>query len=280
MGRFDGMVVLVTGAARGQGRAHCVRFAAEGADVVALDVCRSLSDKITYAPATMADLQETAELVRGKGGRIVTAEVDVRDYSALREAVDAAVAQFGPVRVAIANAGVISYARLDNLAEEEWDVVVDTNLKGSWNTIRAITPSMIEAGQGGSIILISSTAGIRGQLPYAHYVASKWGVVGLMRAAANELGREGIRVNAVNPGAVRTQMGEDPSIPTVVALEPLMHVPGGTVLDTSRYPDSVPGDGRMQPGDISDAVLFLASEQARYITGTTMIVDAGQTNRP
>jgi SDR family mycofactocin-dependent oxidoreductase len=267
MGRVDGKVALITGAARGQGRSHAVRLAEEGADVVVTDVCHDISDALPYPLATKEELEETAELVRATGRRCVAVEADVRFFAEIRSAVDAATSEFGRLDVVVANAGVMSSGRAWELSEEAWDVVVDVNLKGAWNTVRAAAPGMIDAGDGGSVIITSSAAGIRGHVPYAHYVASKHGVVGLMKALSNELAPHRIRVNTVHPTGVSDtgiSVGE----------------PGEELAEREPLAAMNPLAPYVEPRDVSNAVLFLASDEARYVTGLQFTVDAGSTNKP
>src|SRR5690606_18795986 len=205
MGTLDGKVALITGAARGQGRAHAARLAAAGADIIAVDRCASIPE-VPWPLASPDDLRETAALVESHGRRCLTQVADVRDTRQMEAAIAAGLEAFGHIDIVVANAGAGSYARAWELTEAEWDTVVDTNLKGAWLTCRAVIPSMIERGAGGSLILISSTAGLRPYANMAHYVAAKHGVVGLMRALALELGPHRIRVNAVHPTSVDTGM--------------------------------------------------------------------------
>lgn len=270
-GRVEGKVALVTGAGRGQGRAHCVRLAEEGADVVAVDICGPLSPAIRYDMATLDDLKQTAKLVEATGRRCVIAVADVRDIGQVRAAVDAGVSELGRLNVVVANAGVISSGYSWELTDDEWDAVIDTNLKGTWNTTRATIPHLIEAGHGGSIIMISSAAGIRGHVPYSHYVASKHGVVGLMKALANELGRHDIRVNSVHPtGVTDTGLALSKPPELLAEEEPLFGIGAMSVLPVES----------VEPRDVANAVLFLASDESRYVTGLQMTVDAGTTNKP
>lgn len=270
MGRVDGKVALITGAARGQGRSHAVRLAEEGADIVAVDVCHDISDALPYSLATKEELDETVELVKGTGRRCLAVQADVRSYAETRAAVDAATAEFGRLDTVVANAGVMSSGRAWELSEEAWDVVVDVNLKGAWNTVRAAAPGMIDAGAGGSIVITSSAAGIRGHVPYAHYVASKHGVVGLMKALSNELAPHRIRVNTVHPtGVSDTGITVGEPIEELAAREPLFGLAAMNPL--APY---------VEPRDVSNAVLFLASDEARYVTGLQFTVDAGSTNKP
>jgi SDR family mycofactocin-dependent oxidoreductase len=270
MGRVAGKVALVTGAARGQGRSHAVRLAEEGADVVVTDVCHDITDVLPYSLASKEQLAETAELVRATGRQCVTVQADVRVVAEVAAAVDAARAEFGRLDVVVANAGVMSSGRAWELSEEEWDVVMDVNLKGVWNTARAAIPWMIEAGAGGSIVMISSAAGIRGHVPYAHYVASKHGVVGLMKALSNELAQHRIRVNTVHPTGV-SDTGITVGVPVeeLAAREPLFALAAMNPLAPF-----------VEPRDVSNAVLFLASDEARFVTGLQFTVDAGSTNKP
>lgn len=185
-----GRVALVTGAARGQGRNHAVRLAREGADVVALDACADVGPT-GYPPATPEDLAETARLVEKEGGRIVTRQVDVRDLDALEAAVGTGVAELGGLDIVIANAAICSWGRFWEIPPDEWHAVVDTNLTGTWHTLRVAAPIMIEADRGGSIVVVSSVAGLRALPGQAHYSATKHAVVGLAGTAAVELARTG-----------------------------------------------------------------------------------------
>ncbi|MFD5625640.1 mycofactocin-coupled SDR family oxidoreductase [Streptomyces sp. NPDC127072] len=270
MGRVQDKVALITGAARGQGRSHAVRLAEEGADIVVTDVCHDISHALPYPLASKEELEETAGLVRATGRRCVAVQADVRSVTEVRAAVDAATTEFGRLDIVVANAGVMSIGPAWELSEEAWDVVVDVNLKGAWNTARATIPRLIEAGAGGSIIITSSAAGIRGHVPYAHYVASKHGVVGLMKALSNELAPHRIRVNTVHPTGV-SDTGITVGVPVeeLAAREPLFALAAMNPL--APY---------VEPRDVSNAVLFLASDEARYVTGLQFTVDAGSTNKP
>ncbi|WP_216899903.1 mycofactocin-coupled SDR family oxidoreductase [Nocardia alni] len=270
MGRVEGKVALITGAARGQGRSHAVRLAEEGARVVVTDVCHDISDALPYPLGTKEELEETVQLVRATGGECVAVQADVRSIGEIQAAVDAAVTEFGRLDIVIANAGVMSSGRAWELPEEAWDVVIDVNLKGAWNTVRAAVPGMIEADAGGSIILTSSAAGIRGHVPYVHYVASKHGLVGLMKGLANELAPHNIRVNTVHPTGV-SDTGISLGVPAeeLAAREPMFALSAMNPL--APY---------VEPRDVSNAVLFLASDEARYVTGLQFTVDAGATNKP
>ncbi len=267
-GRVAGKTALITGAARGQGLSHAVRLAAEGADILAVDICAQV-DNIDYDTATPDDLATTARLVEETGARVVTRTVDVRDAAALADAVADGIAELGGLDIAVANAGVCSVQRWDEVTPELWDTVISVNLTGVWNTCTAAIPHLLEAG-GGSLILISSTAGLKGQPFFTPYTASKHGLVGIMRSLANELAARHIRVNSLHPTGVDT---------------PMLNAMGGLTERIEASPDvgslflnSLPVD-LVRPEDVSNAVLFLASDEARYVTGMTMTVDAGASAR-
>jgi SDR family mycofactocin-dependent oxidoreductase len=267
-GRATDKVALITGAARGQGRSHAVRLAREGADIIALDRCEDL-ESIAYPMATPADLEETARLVEAAGGRVVTAQVDVRDPQAMKEAVDDGVARLGGLHVVVANAGVCTIQRWDEVTPDIWDTVIGINLTGAWNTAVASIPHLLEAGSG-SIILISSVAGLKGQPFLAPYVASKHGLVGIMRVLANELAAHRIRANSIHPTGVDT--------PMLVGLGGLTERIEASPDTGSIFLNSLPVDV-LAPEDVSDAVLYLASEESRFVTGLTLTVDAGSSAR-
>ncbi|MGP2440788.1 mycofactocin-coupled SDR family oxidoreductase [Streptomyces sp. JW3] len=272
-GRVEGKVAFITGAARGQGRSHAVRLAEEGADIIAVDVCRQL-DGVRFPMSTPEDLEETVAQVRKTGRRIVAAQVDVRDHDGLKEAVDDGVAQLGRLDIVCANAGLGSDgAPLDVMSEKTWRDMIDVNLTGVWLTAKVAIPHLVAGGRGGSIILTSSVGGLRGHANIGHYIAAKHGVVGLMRTLAWEMGEHGIRVNSVHPTQVNTPMVmhegtyrlfrpdlENPTADDFAAVSQGMH------LLPTPWVEAV---------DISNAVLYLASDEGRYVTGTTMTVDAG-----
>jgi len=274
-GRVEGKVAFITGAARGQGRTHAVRLAAEGADIIALDIADQI-DIVPFAMGTREDLDETARQVKALGRRVVTSIADVRDYPGLREAVDEGVAELGRLDIVSANAGIFSFAPIDQLTDSAWSDVIDVNLKGVWHTIKAALPHLRESG-GGSIILTGSTAAVDGLPNAAHYVAAKHGVVGIMRTAALELAKENIRVNAVHPGNVNTPMIQNPALYELFApdLEPAARtleaiVPRVRAMSVMPVP-------WVEPEDVSNAVLWLASDESRYVTGLGITVDAGRT---
>jgi SDR family mycofactocin-dependent oxidoreductase len=283
VGRVDNKVVFITGAGVGQGRAHALQLAKEGADIVAVDVCRQVSDKVRYAYASEADLDETRKLVENAGRRCITVVADVRDRDAMNDAATQAIREFDRIDAVCANAGVCTFHREGSLTitEDVYDLVVDTNLKGVWNTIQATAPHLINAG-GGSIVITSSAAGIRGQVPYAHYVASKHGVVGLMKAFANELAPHGIRVNTIHPTGVLTAMSSAPDAWEAAPEWPLFLQGAANVLRDLDAPGDQPYAplAALTPEEVSKSVLFLISDDARYITGVQLPVDAGNLNKP
>jgi SDR family mycofactocin-dependent oxidoreductase len=270
VGKLDGQVVFITGVARGQGRAHAIRMAQEGADVLGVDICQQMKS-VGYAMSTRDDLDETVRLVKNLGRRIVAREVDVRDGEALQEAFDAGVAELGPVTIVVANAGIGPGGFAS--AEEQWDEVVDVNLKGVWNTGRVAIPSMIENDRGGSIVLTSSTGGLIGSptnVPgMLGYTAAKHGVIGLMRSWANYLAPYNIRVNSVAPTTVRTPMANDGDVSLII-----QHVPELANSLTNALPVEA-----VDAMDVAHAAAWLASDEARYVTGTVLPVDAGNVNR-
>jgi len=256
-------VALVTGAARGQGRAHALALAREGADIVACDLAAG-QPTVPYALATEADLEATAAAVRDAGRRCTAIRADAASVEQMAGAV-AAAAELGPLDVVCANAGVISFGRAWELTEAQWDQVVATNLKGVWATCRAAIPGMIERGRGGSIVITGSAASLRGYPGISHYVAAKHGVIGLMRALAIELAPHRIRVNCVLPGGVRTPMGTAEAMQGWLAGEP----------DASRALTALLPVDLVEPDDVSAAVAWLASDAAHLVTGVALPVDAG-----
>lgn len=265
----------MTGAARGQGRSHAVRLAAEGADVIALDVCAQV-ETVPYLLATRDDLAETARQVEALDRRVWTAEVDVRDLEGLRRAVDTGVEALGGLDLVCANAGIVHSAPAEDLTEQEWSVMIDVNLSGTWRTCAVAIPHLRERG-GGAMVLTSSVAGLKGVANLAHYSAAKHGVVGLMRTLAQELAPARIRVNCVNP----TQVGTDMILNDVMygLFRPELDRPTrADFAETSRATHLLDVDW-VEPVDISNAMLFLLSEEARYITGVALPVDAGNLTR-
>jgi SDR family mycofactocin-dependent oxidoreductase len=274
VGRVEGKVAFITGAARGQGRSHALRLAQEGADIIAVDICGPVSSNTQIAPATPDDLAETADLVKQLNRRIVTAEVDVRDFEAVKTAVDGGVEQLGRLDVICANAGIGNGGQtLDRTSEADWTEMIDVNLSGVWKTVKAAVPHLISQGSGGSIILTSSVGGLKAYPHTGHYIAAKHGVVGLMRTFAVELGQHSIRVNSVHPTNVNTPLFMNAG--TMKLFRPDLENPGRDDLAVAAKFMHVLPIGWVEPIDISNAVLFLASDEARYVTGLTMTVDAG-----
>jgi (+)-trans-carveol dehydrogenase len=272
-GRVEGKVAFITGAARGQGRAHAVRLAQEGADIIAVDICKQI-DSVQIPLSTPEDLAETADLVKGHNRRIYTAEVDVRDYDALKAAVDAGVEQMGRLDIIVANAGIGNGgATLDKTSEADWTDMIDVNLGGVWKSVKAGVPHILAGGRGGSIILTSSVGGLKAYPHTGHYVAAKHGVVGLMRTFAVELGAQNIRVNSVHPTNVNTPLFMNDG--TMKLFRPDLENPGPEDMKVVGQLMHTLPIGWVEPEDIANAVLFLASDEARYITGVTLPVDGG-----
>jgi SDR family mycofactocin-dependent oxidoreductase len=272
MGKLDNKVAFITGVARGQGRSHAIRLAEEGADIIGVDICSEISS-VPYGLATESDLDTTIKEVEALDRRIYTRQVDVRDESALREAFDLGVEQVGPVDIVIANAGICPISRDE--PHSAWDDVIGVNLTGVFNTVEISIPSMIERGAGGSIVLVSSTAGISGIGGTSRgglgYTAAKHGIVGLMRSYANNLARYSIRVNTIHPTGVNT--------PLAGAGEALMeYITAGDESLLNSLSNAMPVE-ILEPIEISNAVAWLVSDEARYVTGITLPVDAGFINK-
>lgn len=262
-----GKVAYVTGAARGQGRSHCVRLARAGADVVAIDACAPVAEHNGYPPALPEDLAETVSLVEGEGRKILTDEVDVRDLSGQQRVVANAIEQFGRLDIVVANAGVLNWGRIWEISPQQWQETIDINLTGLWNTMKAVVPAMIAAGNGGSIINISSAAGIKAVPGCGHYCASKFGVVGLTNSLAVELGEFGIRVNSVHPYGTDTPMGNDLSMYQTFQDHPhYIH---------SFSPGALPTDSLASPDTISDIVVWLAGDASSLVTAAQIPADKG-----
>jgi (+)-trans-carveol dehydrogenase len=272
MGRVEGKVAFVTGAARGQGRSHALRLAEEGADIIAVDICEQI-ETVPYDLASSGDLEETAKEVEALDRRIVTRQADVRDASALRAAVAEGESELGPVDILVANAGIFSTESSDTMGSQTWQDMIDTNLTGVWNACQAVLPGMKERGAGGSLVLTSSTAGIKGFPTLAHYTAAKHGVVGLMKALAGEFGAYGIRVNTVHPTSVDTDMIQNDAIYHL--FRPDLENPGKDDFGEVFKSLHLLPQKWVDPRDISNAVLFLASDEGRYITGQQLKVDLG-----
>lgn len=272
MSRFEGKTVLITGAARGQGRSHAIAFAREGANLALCDIDGTV-DSIAYETGSATQLEETAYLVRATGRKAVTGSVDVRDFDAVKAFSDRAISALGKIDVAIANAGIASFAdSAAELTEKQWDDMLDINLKGVWHTFKAVIPHMRERRYG-RLVATGSAAAIKPFHGAAHYVAAKHGVNGLVKTIAIEVAQEGITANTVSPGNVATDMifnesmyaAVDPDEPTKEHLE-----------EAFATLTAQPG-GWMDPEEISKAMLYVASDDAGRMTGSMLIVDMGMT---
>ncbi|MGE0217545.1 mycofactocin-coupled SDR family oxidoreductase [Mycolicibacterium sp.] len=275
MKRLAGKVAFVTGAARGQGRSHALHLASEGADIIAIDVCEDI-DTVPYRGATTEDLDDTVRLVENLDQRIVAAKADVRSLDQVRDAVASGVQELGRLDIVVANAGICTIAKTLDIEPAMWQQMIDINLTGVWNTLKASVPSIREGGNGGSVIITSSVSGLKAVPQLGHYTSAKHGVVGLAKTLAIELGPEFIRVNVVCPTNVDTDMINNDVIRKIF----LSHLENPTREDaldpSSPYHDfHVMPIPWVQASDISEAVVFLASDAARYITGITLPVDAG-----
>jgi SDR family mycofactocin-dependent oxidoreductase len=272
MGKLTGKVALVTGAGRGQGRAQAVKLAEEGADIIALDICADIAT-VPYSLATAADLDETVKLVEEHDRRVLARQADVRDRAQVAAVVDEGVAEFGHIDIACANAGIWSYSPFTEMSDETYHDMINVLQHGPYHVCRAVVPHLLRQGTGGSIIITSSTAGLRGYPNLAHYTMGKHAVVGLMRSLANELGPQNIRVNTVHPSSVKTDMIMNQAIWDLFAPgveNPTAADCGDAFQEMNCLP--IPW---MDPADIANAVAWLASDDSRYVTGTTLVVDAG-----
>ena len=270
---MDGKAVFITGAARGQGRAHAIRLAGEGADIIATDIAGPV-DTVTYAAATEDELAETVRQVEAIGRRIFSFTADIRHYNALKRGLDEGVTQLGRLDVLVANAGILNAVMPSwELDETNWQTMIDINLTGTWHACKAAVPHIIDQGPGGAVILISSTAGLRGIPGIVHYNAAKHGVLGIARTLANELAPHKIRVNSVHPTNVRTVMIENESSARIYRPD----------LDNPTFEDAVPALANinmwdvpyLEADDVANAVLWLASDESRYATGVALPVDLG-----
>jgi SDR family mycofactocin-dependent oxidoreductase len=277
MGLLEGKVAVITGAARGQGRAHAVRFAEEGADIIAMDLCHDV-ETVPYELARPEDLQETVAAVERLDRRILATETDVRDGKAVTEAVDNGVAELGRLDIVVANAGITSYVPAEEMTEEAWSTMLATNLTGVWHVCRAAMPHLIDGGRGGSMVLTSSSAAHIGLPNLSHYSAAKGGIVGLMQSLAVELGPHMIRVNTIHPTTVKTPMALNQA--TFDLFLPGAGLSAGSADDEAAAAEAFKGLNSMpipwiEPEDIANAAIFLSSDHGRYISGTQLRVDAG-----
>lgn len=273
--RLAGKVAFISGAARGIGRAQAIRFADEGADIIGIDLCGPV-DSVLTPPATPADLAATADAVRSVGRSMSAHIVDVRDPAGLRDAAARGASDLGGIDIVCATAGITSAAPAVELTETQWSTMLDVNLTGVWNTVRACVPHLIER-EGGSIVLVSSIAGLKGLANVAHYSAAKHGVVGLMRTLALELAPHSIRVNTLHPTNVNTAMIQNEFVRSTF----VPHSPEPTqeqFADAARAMNVLPVPW-VEPEDVANASLFLASDEARFITSVALPVDAGALGR-
>ncbi|GAA4323611.1 mycofactocin-coupled SDR family oxidoreductase [Klenkia terrae] len=274
MGKLEGKVAFITGAARGQGRSHAIRLAQEGADIIAVDLCAQMGS-VGYPMATEEDLAETVRQVEALDRRIVASVADVRDSAALKGAVDDGVAQLGRLDIVLANAGIATFAPVEELTDDMWDEMIAVNLTGVFKTVRAAVPHIKAGGRGGAIVLTSSTAGIKGLANLAHYVAAKHGVVGLVKTMANEFAPDMIRVNSVHPTSVNTDMIHNEETYGLFRPDkPKSEVTREEAGESFKTMNALPIEW-VEPVDISNAILFLVSDDARYVTGVQLPVDAG-----
>jgi SDR family mycofactocin-dependent oxidoreductase len=271
-GRVAGKVAFITGAARSQGRSHAIRLAQEGADIIAVDIAGPIESVKAYPGATEEDLAETVKQVEALDRRIVAHKADVRNPQALKEALDDGVAQLGKLDIAIANAGIYQIHPALELDDAGWQETIDINLTGVWNTVKVALPHLV-TNKGGSIIITSSTAGLKGLANSVHYNAAKHGVVGIMRTIGNEFGQQNIRVNTIHPTAVNTTMIQNKEVWGL--FDPANPNPTRESAEAAFRTINVLPIPWVEPVDISNAILFLASDEARYITGVTLPVDAG-----
>jgi SDR family mycofactocin-dependent oxidoreductase len=269
-------VAFITGAARGQGRAHAIRLANEGADIIAIDVCGPISETITYPLGTSEELAETVAAVEAAGRKVLARAVDIRDLAALQQVVADGVEQFGRLDILVANAGVLSWGRMFEMSEEQWDTVIDVNLNGTWRTVRAAVPAMIEAGNGGSVIIVSSSAGTKATPGNGHYSASKHGLVAITNALAIEVGEFGIRVNSIHPYSIDTPMVEKEAMMAIFSKYP-QYLPSFSPMP--YHPVNHKGKKGLQefmtPEEVSDVVAWLAGDGSATISGSQIAVDRG-----
>ena len=273
---LEGRVAFVTGAARGQGRAYAVRLAQEGADVIISDICAPVSQTIPYPGATPDDLAETVRLIEAEGRKVLARQVDIRDDAAVRTLVADGVEQLGRLDVLVANAGVLSWGRLWELTDEQWNSVIDVNLTGTWRTLRAVIPAMIEAGNGGSIIIVSSSGGLKATPGNGHYAASKHGLTAMTNTLALELGEYSIRVNSIHPYSIATPMIENDAMMAILSAHP------SYLNSFAAMPYQPPMKGSrakrndfMTAEEAAEVVVWLAGDNSSVLSGSQIVVDRG-----
>lgn len=271
-GRVEGKVAFITGAARGQGRSHALRLAEEGADIIALDVCGPV-ETVGYPLGTEADLEETVNLVEKHGRRCIPVQADVRDYEAVQAGLARGLSELGHVDIVCANAGILTMGGAHEQSSEQWETMIGVNLTGVWHTVKAAMPALMEQGTGGSVIITSSLMGLKGSAWAVGYVSAKFGVVGMARTLAHELAPHRVRVNTLHPTNVHTPMLDNDFILGQLAPEtpnPRWEDAGESLSALNLWP--MPA---IETSDVSNAVLWLASEEARYVTGISLPVDLG-----
>ena len=272
-GRVEGKVAFITGAARGQGRAHALRLAEEGADIIAVDICEDI-DGVPYGGSTEEDLAQTVKEVEALNRRVMATKADVRDYEALKRALDDGVAELGRLDIVVANAGIApSFVGSPDVTEARWQTAIDIDLTGVWHTTKAATPHLIEGGRGGTMILTSSSLGLKPVANIAEYASAKSGIVGLMRTLALELAPHSIRVNSVHPTTVDTPMVVNEFM--FHQFRPDLEHPDRDDLEVAAQAMNALPIALVESVDISNAVLFLACDESRYVTGATLPIDAG-----
>ncbi|GLY31990.1 mycofactocin-coupled SDR family oxidoreductase [Kineosporia sp. NBRC 101731] len=272
MGRVEGKVAFITGAARGQGRSHAIKLAEEGADIIAVDIVDQV-ESAPYATATAEDLAETVKAVEALDRRIIARTADIRDLAALTAVAQEGVAEFGRLDIVLANAGISSMAPLLDLTEDQWNEMIDINLSGAWKTLKATVPHIINGGRGGSVVITSSLAAMVANGNNGHYSAAKAGLVSLMKTAAKEWAPHNIRVNTIHPTTVQTPMILNDA--TYALFRPDLEKPGyDDFIVAANTLNALPVPVT-EPIDITNAVMYLVTDDGRYVTGTTHVVDAG-----
>lgn len=272
MGKLDGKVAFITGAARGQGRSHAVRLAQEGADIIAVDTSTQV-ETVPYDTARADDLTETVRQVEALDRRILAADVDVRDLAGLTHIAEEGATELGRVDIVLANAGISTMAPTLEMTEVMWQTMIDINLTGVWKTVRAAVPHIVAGGRGGSVVITSSLAALTANESFAHYTAAKTGLIGLMRVLAKELAPQSIRVNSVHPTTVATEMILNDA--TYRLFRPELATPGRVHFEEAARKLNMLPVSMVEASDITEAILYLVSDSGRYVTGTTHVIDAG-----
>lgn len=276
MGDLAGRVAFVTGAARGQGRAYAVRLAREGADVIISDICAPISESIPYPASTPEDLAHTARLIEAEGRSVLSATVDIRDDAALKQLVADGIEKFGRLDVLVANAGVLSWGRLWELSDEQWNSVIDVNLTGTWRTLRAVIPAMIDAGNGGSIIVVSSSAGLKATPGNGHYAAAKHGLTSMTNTLALELGEYSIRVNSIHPYSIATPMIENDAMLAVLGKHhSFLHSFAPMPYQPPTKDSGAKRSDFMAPEEAAEVVVWLAGDRSGLLSGSQIVIDRG-----